>query len=160
MINQDMTTLLLAIAAITPVAAAAIAGNLATIPNIATWYAHLAKPSFNPPNWLFAPVWTTLFVMMAYAFYRVLSSGVADWTNLAIVAFLIQVALNAAWSWVFFSFHSPRGGLVVIAALWLAIVLTIVAFWQVDRTASVLLWPYLLWVSFAAILNWEIERLN
>jgi tryptophan-rich sensory protein len=90
----------------------------------------------------------------------VLSSGVADWTNLAIVAFLIQVALNAAWSWVFFSFHSPRGGLVVIAALWLAIVLTIVAFWQVDRTASVLLWPYLLWVSFAAILNWEIERLN
>jgi tryptophan-rich sensory protein len=149
MINQDMTTLLLAIAAITPVAAAAIAGNLATIPNIAAWYAHLAKPSFNPPNWLFAPVWTTLFVMMAYAFYRVLNSGAADWTNLAIVAFLIQVALNAAWSWVFFSFHSPRGGLVVI-----------VAFWQVDRTASVLLWPYLLWVSFAAILNWEIERLN
>ena len=159
MINQGTSTLLLTAAAIAPVAAAAIAGNLATIPNIPGWYAQLAKPSFNPPNWVFAPVWTTLYVMMAYAFYRVLGAS-SDWISFAVAIFLIQIALNAAWSWVFFSLHSPRGGLAIIALLWLAIVLTIVAFWQIDRTASILLWPYLLWVSFAATLNWEIDRLN
>ncbi|RWO97579.1 MAG: tryptophan-rich sensory protein [Mesorhizobium sp.] len=147
------------LAAIVPVAAAAIAGNLATLPNVPTWYAHLTKPSFNPPNWVFAPVWTTLYLMMAYAFYRVLKAN-ADWISFAVAIFLIQITLNAVWSWVFFSFHSPRGGLVVITLLWLAIVLTILAFWQIDPTASMLLWPYLLWVSFAAALNWEIDRLN
>ncbi|ESZ19611.1 MULTISPECIES: TspO/MBR family protein [unclassified Mesorhizobium] len=159
MINPGTSTLLLILAAIVPVAAAAIAGNLATIPNVPTWYAHLIKPSFNPPNWVFAPVWTTLYLMMAYAFYRVLKAN-ADWISFAVAIFLIQITLNAAWSWVFFSFHSPRGGLVVITLLWLAIVLTILAFWQIDPTASMLLWPYLLWVSFAAALNWEIDRLN
>lgn len=159
MINQGTSTLLLIAAAIAPVAAAAIAGNLATIPNIPGWYAHLTKPSFNPPNWVFAPVWTTLYVMMAYSFYRVLSTS-TDWTTFAVAIFLVQITLNAAWSWVFFSFHSPRGSLVIIALLWLTIFLTIVAFWEIDRTASILLWPYLLWVSFAAILNWEIDRLN
>ncbi|RWO21337.1 MAG: tryptophan-rich sensory protein [Mesorhizobium sp.] len=159
MINPGTSTLLLILAAIVPVAAAAIAGNLATIPNVPTWYAHLIKPSFNPPNWVFAPVWTTLYPMMAYAFYRVLKAN-ADWISFAVAIFLIQITLNAAWSWVFFSFHSPRGGLVVITLLWLAIVLTILAFWQIDPTASMLLWPYLLWVSFAAALNWEIDRLN
>ncbi|CAH2395979.1 TspO/MBR family protein [Mesorhizobium ventifaucium] len=159
MINPGTSTLLLILAAIVPVAAAAIAGNLATIPNVPTWYAHLTKPSFNPPNWVFAPVWTTLYLMMAYAFYRVLKAN-ADWISFAVAIFLIQITLNAAWSWVFFSFHSPRGGLVVITLLWLAIVLTILAFWQIDPTASMLLWTYLLWVSFAAALNWEIDRLN
>ncbi|RWB92857.1 TspO/MBR family protein [Mesorhizobium sp.] len=159
MINPGTSTLLLILAAIVPVAAAAIAGNLATLPNVPTWYAHLTKPSFNPPNWVFAPVWTTLYLMMAYAFYRVLKAN-ADWISFAVAIFLIQITLNAVWSWVFFSFHSPRGGLVVITLLWLAIVLTILAFWQIDPTASMLLWPYLLWVSFAAALNWEIDRLN
>ena len=158
--NQSTPTLLLVITAILPVAAAAIAGNLATIPNIPTWYAHLTKPSFNPPNWVFAPVWTTLFLMMAYAFYRVLVSGSSDWAPFAVALFLVQMALNPLWSWVFFSLHSPRAALAVIAALWLAILLTTIAFWQVDRIASLLLWPYLMWVSFAAVLNWEIDRLN
>jgi tryptophan-rich sensory protein len=159
MTHDSKTTLLLVIAAAAPVAAAAIASSLATVPNIPTWYVHLAKPSFNPPNWVFAPVWTTLYLMMAYAFFRVLSSG-SDWMSFAVAIFLVQIALNAVWSWAFFSFHSPRDGLVIIAALWLAIILTIVAFWHIDRTASVLLAPYLVWVSFAAALNWEIDRLN
>ena len=103
-------------------AAAAIAGNLATIPIFQGWYAQLTKPSFNPPNWVFAPVWTTLYVMMAYAFYRVLGAS-SDWISFAVAIFLIQIALNAAWSWVFFSLHSPRGGLAIIVLLWLAIVL-------------------------------------
>jgi benzodiazapine receptor len=159
MINQGTSTLLLIAAAIAPVAAAAIAGNLATIPNLPGWYAHLNKPSFNPPNWVFAPVWTTLYVIMAYSFYRVLGTS-SDGITFAVAIFLIQIALNAVWSWVFFSLHSPRGALLIIALLWLAILLTIVAFWAIDRSASILLWPYLLWVSFAAILNWEIDRLN
>ena len=159
MINPGTSTVLLIVAAIAPVVAAAVVGNLATIPNIPTWYAHLAKPAFNPPNWVFAPVWTVLYLMMAYAFFRVLNAS-AQWLSLPVAIFLIQIALNGAWSWVFFSFQSPRGGLVVIAFLWLAIVLTIVAFWQIDHAASMLLWPYLVWVSFAAALNWEIDRLN
>lgn len=152
--------MLLVVTAIVPVAAAAIAGNLATIPNIPTWYSHLTKPWFNPPNWVFAPVWTTLFMMVAYAFYRVLVSRSSDWAPGAVGLFLSQMALNPLWSWVFFSLHSPRAALAVIAFLWLAILLTIIAFWQVDRIASFFLWPYLLWVSFAAVLNWEIDRLN
>jgi tryptophan-rich sensory protein len=105
MINQGTSTLLLIAAAIAPVAAAAIAGNLATIPNIPGWYAQLSKPSFNPPNWVFAPVWTTLYAMMAYAFYRVLGAS-SEWISFAVAIFLIQIALNASWSWVFFSLHS------------------------------------------------------
>ncbi|PAP95449.1 TspO/MBR family protein [Mesorhizobium wenxiniae] len=159
MFNQGTNHLLLVLASVAPVLAAAAAGTFATIPNVETWYAHLIKPTFNPPNWLFGPVWTALYVLMAYAFYRVLKSG-GDWAFTAIVFFLIQITLNAVWSWVFFSLHSPRGGLVVIVALWLLIALTIVSFWQVDYAASVLLWPYFLWVSFAAVLNLEIYRLN
>lgn len=96
MIYTGTSKFLLVLAATVPVAAAAIAGNLATIPNVPTWYAHLTKPSFNPPNWIFAPVWTTLYLMMAYAFYRVLNAN-ADWISFAVAIFLIQIALNAAW---------------------------------------------------------------
>ena len=157
--NQNIANLLLIVFAITPVAAAAVAGNLATIPNIPHWYSKLKKPSFNPPNWIFAPVWTGLYLLMAYAFFRVLRSE-ANAVGFAVTMFLIQISLNGVWSWVFFSHHSLRGGLVVIAALWGAITITIVAFWEIDHIASFLLWPYLLWVSFAAILNWQIARLN
>ena len=148
------------IIAVAPVAAAALLGNIATMPNIPTWYAGLAKPSFNPPNWIFGPIWAVLYVMMAYAFYRVLTSTEGRWTTTAVVLFLIQIALNAAWSWVFFAGHNPRGGLVTILALWAAIALTAFSFWQIDQMASALLWPYLGWVAFAAVLNWEITRLN
>ena len=145
--------------AIAPVASAAVFGNLVTLPNIPTWYAKLAKPTFNPPNWVFAPAWTTLYVLMAYSFFRILESA-SDWRSIAVPIFLIQIALNAAWSYIFFFRHSLRGGLLVIAGLWLAIAAMILTFWQVDQVASVLQWPYLAWVSFAGILNWEIHRLN
>jgi tryptophan-rich sensory protein len=152
------TSLLNVIAAVLPVVATAIIGNLVTLPNIPTWYAHLAKPPFNPPNWIFAPAWTMLYILMAAAFFRLLQTpGVR---TAAIVLFLVQLVLNAAWSWVFFSQRSPSGALVVIALLWIAIAATILTFWQVDGIASALLWPYLAWVSFAAVLNWEIYRLN
>jgi len=155
-----MTSVVLAVIfAVVPVALAAVLGNLATMPNIPTWYAGLAKPSFNPPNWIFGPVWTVLYLMMAYSFYRALTS-IEPWDFTAVVLFLIQIVLNSAWSWVFFAGHNPRGGLVIIIALWVTIALTAFRFWQIDHVASALLWPYLGWVTFAAVLNREIVRLN
>jgi tryptophan-rich sensory protein len=154
-------SILLALLAIAPVFAASLIGQAATMPNIPTWYAGLVKPSFNPPNWIFGPVWTTLYVMMAYAFWRVLRlPGETPGRGGAITLFLLQIALNAAWSWAFFGFHSPLSGVFVIAALWLAIVATMVAFWRLDRLAGWLFAPYIAWVSFAAVLNVSILQLN
>ena len=159
--SSPRRTILLALLAIAPVVAASLVGQAATIPNISTWYAGLVKPSFNPPNWIFGPVWTTLYVMMAYAFWRVLRlPSETPGRGGAIVLFLVQIALDAAWSWAFFGFHSPLAGVIVIAALWLAIVATMVAFWRLDRLAGWLFVPYIAWVSFAAVLNVAILRLN
>ncbi|MBL8590904.1 MAG: tryptophan-rich sensory protein [Methylobacteriaceae bacterium] len=143
------------------VVAAATIGNLATMPAIPTWYAGLVKPSFNPPNWLFGPVWGLLYAMMAVAFWRVLRKPAAvEGRTAAIAAFLVQMALNALWSVAFFGAKSPSLGLLVIAALWLAIAATIALFRRVDRAAATLLLPYIAWVSFAALLNGAIWRLN
>ena len=98
--------------------------------------------------------------MMAYAFFRVLVATPGPWTATAMVLFLIQIALNTAWSFAFFAGESPKAGLLVIAPLWIGIALTAMAFWQIDRWAGMLLWPYLAWVSFALLLNREIARLN
>ncbi|MBK9081073.1 MAG: tryptophan-rich sensory protein [Rhizobiales bacterium] len=143
------------------VVAASLIGAAATMPAIPTWYAGLNKPSFNPPNWLFGPVWTALYAMMAYAFYRVLRApATTPGRGAAIAAFVAQIVLNALWSVAFFGLKSPALGLLVIAALWLAIAATIAAFRRVDGVAAWLLAPYLAWVSFAAILNAAIWRLN
>jgi benzodiazapine receptor len=150
-----------AVLAATPVIAASVLGNIATMPQINGWYATIAKPSFNPPNWVFGPVWTILFLMIGYAFYRVLRTP--DFTpsrRAAIAIFLVQMALNAAWSWAFFAAQSPLAGLLVIAPLWLSIIATIAVFWRVDTIAGALLLPYLAWVSFASVLNFAIWRLN
>lgn len=147
--------------AVLPVAAVSILGSLATTPNIPTWYAGLVKPGFTPPNWLFAPVWTLLYAMMAFALWRILSlpkdlpgrSG-------AITIFFVQLALNCLWSWAFFGARSPLAGLVVILALIVAIIATIRAFWPLDRVAAWLLAPYLAWVAYATALNGAVWYLN
>jgi translocator protein len=147
--------------AVLPVAAASLTGALITAPNIPTWYAGLAKPAFAPPNWLFAPVWTALYAMMALAFWRVL--GLPPGTPgraAAIAAFWAQLALNAAWTPVFFGLHSPRGGLAVIGVLLVTILVTIRRFWPLDRIAAALLVPYAAWVAFATALTAEVARLN
>jgi benzodiazapine receptor len=147
--------------ALIPVVAAGVLGNLATIPNIPTWYSSLVKPAFNPPNWIFGPVWTALYVLMAYAFYRILCQAPGHkWRRAAIVAFLFQIALNAAWSFAFFGAHSPALGLAVILPLWVAIAVTLRLFLSQDRTAGWCIAPYLAWVSFAVLLNFAILRLN
>ncbi len=147
--------------AIVPVAAAGVLGNLATMPNIPGWYAGLVKPSFNPPNWIFGPVWTVLYVMMAYAVFRVL--GLPRETKgraAALAVFYVQLALNAAWSFAFFGANSTIGGVLVIVPLLAMILVTIWRFRLVDPPAAWLLVPYAAWVSFATVLNVTIWRLN
>lgn len=149
-----------ALAAIVPVAAAAVIGNVATLPNITPWYESLAKPSFNPPNGVFGPVWTLLYVLMAWAFYRVLRSPDGVPRRRAILFFLAQITLNAAWSVAFFGLHSPTTGLVVILLLVTVLAATVHAFLAVDRIAGGALVPYLGWVAFATLLNASIWWLN
>lgn len=149
-----------ALAAVVPVALAAVIGNLATLPNIAPWYENLAKPPFNPPNGVFGPVWTLLYILMAWAFYRILRSPEGTPRRRAIVFFLAQISLNALWSVAFFGLHSPTVGLVVILLLVTMIAATVQAFLKVDRIAGGSLVPYLGWVVFATLLNASIWWLN
>jgi translocator protein len=132
-------------------------GSLATTPNIPGWYATLNKPSWNPPNWLFGPVWTLLYAIMAIAGWLVWKR--VGWGT-AMICFAVQLALNLAWSFIFFGAHQTGLAFVEIILLWLAIVATIISFSAVSKPAAALLIPYLLWVSFAAALNFTIWRLN
>jgi tryptophan-rich sensory protein len=143
------------------VAATSAVGQLATYPNLAPWYAGLVKPSFNPPNWVFGPVWTTLYVMMAFAVWRILrrpeASAERRW---ALGLFFAQLALNAAWSWMFFAAHNPLLGLINIVPQILVILATIVAFYRVDKISAWCLVPLAAWVCFATVLNFAIWKLN
>jgi translocator protein len=134
------------------------AAAMATEPNIAGWYAHLAKPSFNPPDSVFAPVWTALYVMMAIAAWRVWRVG--GIFSSAMLLWFVQLALNFAWSFIFFSAHQPGFALIDIAVLWLLVALTMITFFRIDAIAGLLFVPYLAWVSFAGLLNEAIWRLN
>jgi benzodiazapine receptor len=147
--------------AVGAVAATSILGQIATYPNLSPWYAGLAKPSFNPPNWIFAPVWATLYALMAFAMWRILRVyGPSDIRRPAIALFLILLASNAAWSWMFFWAHSPLLGLVNIVPQLAVIVATIIVFAQLDGLAAICLVPLAAWVGFACVLNIAIWRLN
>lgn len=125
------------------------------------WYGTLAKPSWNPPSWVFGPVWTLLYIMMAVAAWLVWRErGAAAGVTAALTMFVLQLVLNAAWSWLFFGRHTISGALLDIVALWLGIVVTIVLFWRVRPLAGALLLPYVAWVSFAAFLNYTLWQLN
>lgn len=136
-------------------------GSFATFSEITTWYATLEKPSFNPPNWLFAPVWTLLFALMGIALYLIWREG---WdkpkVKQAIGVFGAQMILNILWSFLFFGFHLPGVAFAEIVILWLMIILNIAVFYKISKTAGLLLVPYLAWVSFASILNYAIWQLN
>jgi translocator protein len=133
----------------------------ATIPEIAGWYAGLNKPSFNPPNYLFGPVWTTLYILMGIALFLVWKSDTAIAVKkTAITLFAVQLTLNFFWSIIFFYAHQPGWALVEIVAMWLSILLTIIAFSKISTAAAWLLVPYICWVSFAMVLNAAIWKLN
>lgn len=121
------------------------------------WYAGLAKPALTPPDWVFAPVWTLLYAAMGVAAALVWHRSRA---RIALAVWGVQLALNAAWSWIFFGLHRMGAALIEIRLLWLAILLTILLFWPIRRLAALLLVPYLAWVGFATWLNWQLWRLN
>ncbi|MBU1031875.1 tryptophan-rich sensory protein [Patescibacteria group bacterium] len=137
-------------------------GSLFTTSSIPTWYATLEKPFFSPPNWIFAPVWTTLYILMGISLYLVWTKKDPS-TSLRTevpTVFWIQLALNALWSIIFFGMKNPLLAFLDILILWIAIFLAIKAFSKINKLAGQLLWPYLAWVSFATILNLSIVILN
>ena len=129
-------------------------------PAIPTWYRGLAKPWFTPPDAVFGPAWTTLYLLMACAFYRILGLSQREGRRLAIIIFCIHMALNALWSVAFFGGRSPAAGLADLTLFWPVAILNAVAFWRLDRIAGALMIPNILWVTFAATLNFAIWRLN
>ena len=135
-------------------------GSLFTASSVDSWYQDIEKPGFTPPSWVFGPVWSALYVIMAVAAWLVWREREHASVAPALTLFFVQLALNFAWSLLFFGMESPLAGLIDIAALWLALAATIVAFWRVRPLAGMLLLPYFAWVSFAAALNFEIWRLN
>lgn len=153
---------------------AGIIGSLTTTPAIKNWYAGISKPSFNPPNWIFAPVWTTLFALMGIALYLVWSKGEEikflpssekgkkEMANirLGLKFFLAQLILNMLWSFLFFGLHNPFLAFIEIIILWCAILASIILFYKINKKAAYLLFPYILWVSYAVVLNFFIMRLN
>jgi translocator protein len=150
-----------ALAAIVLCALAGVIGQFFTFPEITNWYAGLAKPFFNPPNWIFGPVWTLLYIMMGIAVYLVVRRGLfTPAVEIAVGCFAIQLVLNSLWSIIFFGQHQLLLAFVEIIFLWSAILLTIVKFWPLAPAAGWLMVPYLCWVSFAAILNFSVWFLN
>ncbi|MFH1430669.1 MAG: TspO/MBR family protein [Candidatus Uhrbacteria bacterium] len=140
---------------------AGIVGALFTTPSIASWYAELERPALSPPNWVFGPVWTTLFLLMGVAAFLVWRRGLGRRdVRLALGVFLLQLVLNTFWSVLFFGLHMPGAALIEIVVLWVAICATIGMFLRVSRPAAYLLSPYIVWVSFAAYLNYAIWTLN
>ncbi len=139
---------------------AGILGAVFTTPSISTWYATVNKPVFNPPNWIFGPVWTLLYLMMGVALYLVIIEKNSANKKVALKYFWIQLGLNTLWSIIFFGMQLPALALLEIVILWYMILMTIRKFLPISKTAGYLLVPYILWVSFASVLNLAIAILN
>jgi len=141
--------------------AAGAVGSIFTQTSVSTWYAALQKPGFTPPNWIFAPVWITLYLLMGISAYLIWNKGLKNKNvKISLVIFIIQLILNTLWSLFFFGLKSPLYAFIDITLLWIAIILVIISFFKLSKTAGILLLPYILWVSFAGILNFFILRLN
>lgn len=140
---------------------AGIIGSAFTVSSIPTWYAGLTKPWFNPPNWIFAPVWTTLYALMGIAVYLVWQKGVEKSSvRWAVTLFGVHLVYNAAWSVIFFGLQNLGAAFAEIVVLWCLIVAVVGAFFSIDKRASYLLIPYIAWVTFAAVLNLSLWILN
>lgn len=135
-------------------------GGAVTAGSVDSWYPTLTKPAINPPNWIFGPVWTALYLMMSIAVALVWAKAKEAERRRAVIWFLIQLALNLSWSVLFFGLHEIALALGCVTLLWLAIAVTLRCFWPIDRAAGTLLLPYLAWVGFAGLLNFLIWRLN
>lgn len=152
-------TILLILCILFTLAIGAVSG-IATSDSITGWYTTLNKPFFNPPNYLFGPVWTALYILMGISFYMILNEKQHVHRKKAIVIFLVQLFLNFLWSFLFFKFHLLGIALLEILMIWMSILFMILIFYKINKTAALLQLPYLLWVSFASILNGAIWWLN
>jgi len=135
-------------------------GGAVTAKSVGSWYLSIEKPPFNPPDWVFAPVWTTLYILMAVAGWRVWRRRHRVHRRHALIMFYVQLTLNLAWSFLFFGFQRIDLAMVEIFVLLAFIIITAIFFWRVDRLAGALFVPYILWVSFAAVLNVSLWVLN
>ena len=142
-----------------PLVSGSLSG-LAIADNISTWYSTLNKPSFNPPNYLFGPVWSVLYILMGIGLYLILQTPKSAMRTKSIVLFTVQLILNLSWSFIFFNAQSPFAALIIIGLLWIAILMMMIYFHTLSPIASYLQIPYLLWVSFASVLNAAIWLLN
>jgi tryptophan-rich sensory protein len=140
---------------------AGVLGSFFTSSSVSTWYPTLIKPFFAPPGSVIATVWIVLFTLMGVSLFLVWRDGKNDADGkIALGIFALQLVVNVLWSWAFFGLQSPAAGIVVIVVLWLLILQCIARFWPISRNAALLLVPYILWVSFAAFLNYTVWRLN
>lgn len=138
-----------------------IIGSVFTVSSVETWYAFLNKPEFSPPNWVFGPVWTILYALMGVSLYLIWNRGLkSSQTKNALKIFFVQLTFNFFWSIAFFGLHNPLLALIVIILLWASILYTILLFNKISQIAALLLLPYILWVSFAVLLNLFIVLLN
>mmetsp|Transcript_5334 Transcript_5334/g.8258 ORF Transcript_5334/g.8258 Transcript_5334/m.8258 type:complete len:176 (-) Transcript_5334:650-1177(-) len=140
--------------------ASAAIGGVISAKEVKTWYKTLKKPSWNPPDWIFGPVWTVLYGLMSYSAWLVHKAGGFAVQQRPLTWFLVQLGLNSIWTPLFFGAHKVGAAAVEITVLWASIAMTIFEFSHVDKTSSTLLLPYLAWVSFATALNWTIWYLN
>lgn len=154
-----MKTFIRILISIIPLGVGALAG-IATASGIKIWYQYLEKPVFNPPNWLFGPVWTVLYLLMGITIYRILIKPPSAERSRAALIFWIQLTLNGIWSFIFFSAQQLGWAFVEILLIWIAIIWMIRATRRVDKVAATLQIPYLLWVSFATVLNGALWWLN
>ena len=156
-----MKKILILISLIIIVQLAGLIGSVFTTPNINSWYSTLNRPVIAPPNWVFAPVWTTLFLFMGVALFLVWKNGVKNkQAKIAITLFFIQLILNILWSVLFFGLQNPLIALVEIIFLAIFILLTMIYFYRVNKWAGLLLLPYFLWVLFASVLNFNFWLIN
>jgi tryptophan-rich sensory protein len=158
MFMKKIITLIVAL--VIPQLAGAI-GAIFTTPKIGTWYATLVRPELNPPNYIFGPVWTTLFLLMGIALFIVIKDGIkTKEIKTAVWIFAGQLILNIFWSIIFFNLENPLASFIELIALWVLILLNIIYFAKINKVAAYLLIPYILWVSFAGYLNFMIWFLN
>lgn len=136
-------------------------GSMFTMESVKTWYTTINKPSFNPPNWVFAPVWTTLYVLMGIASFRVWQKRkTMQWFHWAVIVYIVQLVFNLMWSFIFFELHQIGFALIEIVLLLLLILINAFIFYRFDKLAGWLFLPYFLWVSFATYLTYAIFILN
>lgn len=139
---------------------AGIIGSLFTAANVATWYPTLIKPEWNPPSWVFGPVWITLYTLMGIAAFIIWTHKKNPTAKNALTIYGIHLALNALWSMLFFGLQNPKIAFIEIILLLIVIIVVTVRFWKIDIRAGALMIPYICWVSFASILNYMIWQLN